>query len=174
MAQFYHKDIRLPAGNYAGQRWHFVTICCHQRLRLFSSRGRATWLVDALAREAAANQFAVHAYCTMPDHLHVLARGIDSASNLLVFVKGLKQKTGYEFKRMSHADLWQKKFYDHILRPRDSVDAVAAYIWMNPVRQGLCRDPKSYPYSGSFVLDWAKVKLSRDEWAPSWKAKTPA
>jgi REP-associated tyrosine transposase len=171
---FHHKNIRLAGADYKGRRWHFLTMCCEQRRRVFSSPHRAESLIRTLQREAVAKRFGVHAYCVMPEHLHILVAGLDAASDLLVFLKNFKQKTGYEFKRISGSDLWQKKFYDHILRPRDSVDAVAAYIWMNPVRRGLCTSAKSYPYSGSFVLDWASVKLSREDWVPSWKTKAPA
>ncbi len=109
----------------------------------------------------------------MPDHVHALVTGLAADSDLLLFVRKFKQKTSSEFKESRGAILWQKKFYDHILRPRDSVDGVAMYIWMNPVRQGICGDPKDYPYSGSFVLDWENLKLPRDEWVPQWKRKAP-
>jgi hypothetical protein len=68
--------------------------------------------------------------------------------------------------------LWQKKFYDRILRERDSFDGVAGYIWMNPVRKGLCSDPREYPYSGSFAVDWKKMMRPLESWVPEWKAKT--
>jgi putative transposase len=174
MTVFHHKNIRLGGENYRGCRWHFVTICCEQRRRFFSSPNRAAWLIQTLEREAVSKRFGVHAYCVMPDHVHLLVVGLDARTDLLAFVKGLKQKTGYEFKRISGRNLWQKKFYDHILRAGDSIDAVAAYVWMNPVRKGLSANPKSYPYSGSLLLDWASVKLSEEDWAPEWKTKAPA
>jgi REP element-mobilizing transposase RayT len=68
--------------------------------------------------------------------------------------------------------LWQKKFHDHILRERDNAIGVAGYIWMNPVRAGICADPRDYPHSGSFVItDWKKQFLPAEQWAPDWKAK---
>jgi hypothetical protein len=72
------------------------------------------------------------------------------------------------------AVLWQKKFYDHILRETDNFYAVAGYIWMNPVRAGLCNAPQEYPYSGSFVADWKKGFLPAAQWVPCWKTKSAA
>lgn len=110
----------------------------------------------------------------MPDHLHALVMGLDETSDLLVFLKLLKQKSGYEFRQEFHFDLWQKKFYDHILRREDSVPRVAGYIWMNPVRKGLCSDPRDYPYSGSFVADWRTEVATAEAWMPPWHERAPA
>ena len=118
--------------------------------------------------------FAVFAYCVMPDHFHLLVQGLAASSNLLAFVKTLKQKTAFEFERKFHRDLWQNKFYDHILRPNDSVEAVAAYIWLNPVRKGLCDTAQDYPFSGSFAVDWKQIVPPSEPWLPSWKKKLPA
>jgi putative transposase len=169
-----HKNIRLPAENYRGRRWHFVTMCCERRRRVFASKTRAGWMVEMMWSEAIANQFAIYAYCVMFDHLHVLVVGLSANSDLLLFIRRIKQATTSEFLRSTGALLWQKKFYDHILRQRDSVNSVAAYIWMNPVRKGICGDPKDYPFSGSFVLDWENLKLPREEWVPPWKSEMPA
>jgi len=166
---FLHKNIRLPAPRYEGEQWHFVTICCAGRRPLLIDAGRAAWIIDELRRHAAAHEMSVYAFCAMPDHLHVLVMGLRPTSHLLPFVKGLKQKTAYEFRKKVHRDLWQKKFYDHILRQDDSVERVAGYIWMNPVRKGICADPREYPYSGSFAIDWAKGLAPIGEWVPPWK-----
>ena len=93
----------------------------------------------------------------MPEHIHALVRGLELGSDLLIFLKGFKQETAYEFRKEFHAALWQKKFYDYILRHDDPAEAVAAYIWANPVRKGICGYVLQYPFSGSFVLDWKKL-----------------
>jgi putative transposase len=166
-----HKNIRLHPAKYRGVQWHFVTLCCEARRPIFANAARASWIVDELRQSSTSHNFAVHAYSAMPDHLHALVMGLDATSNLLVFLRSLKQKTAYEFRRRFHDDLWQKKFYDHILRQTDSVERVAAYIWMNPVRKGLCKAPHEYPYSGSFVLDWRKEVARVEAWVPPWKDK---
>ncbi len=124
------------------------------------------WLIDMLRQESVSAQFLVYAYCIMPDHLHVLVQGLDTTSDLLAFVKRLKQSTGYEFRKRFHRNLWQKKFHDHILRENEAVQSVAVYIWMNPVRKGLCANPSNYPYSGSFVLDWKNAPTPAKPWTP--------
>ena len=66
--------------------------------------------------------------------------------------------------------LWQKKYYDHILRTNERWESVACYIWLNPVRKGLCKRAEDWPYSGSFTVDWRKLMaLGVDPWVPPWK-----
>jgi REP element-mobilizing transposase RayT len=77
----------------------------------------------------------------MPDHVHLLLEGLYPTTDLLGFVKAVKTKSSTPFTRKTARPLWQKKFYDHILRRNDSPDDVAWYIWKNPVRAGLCRRP---------------------------------
>ncbi|HKN60732.1 MAG TPA: transposase [Candidatus Acidoferrales bacterium] len=170
--EFQHKNIRRPAAHYVGHRWYFVTFCCANRHAIFANAPEAEWFTGELRGQSESHRFAIHAYCVMPDHVHLLAFGLDSASDLLLFLKSLKQSTGYEFKRRFRRDLWQKKFYDHILRSHDTPERVAAYIWMNPVRKGICADPREYPYSGSFVQDWKQIAPVKP-WVAPWQMLTP-
>lgn len=167
--EFRHKNIRLPAAHYTGQRWYFVTLCCAHRRPVFADPMHAAWILEHLRQHSNASHFAVHAYCAMPDHLHALVLGLDTTSDLLTFLKHLKQETGYQFQKRSHRALWQKKSYDHVLRPKDSPERVAAYIWMNPFRKGLSRTPEEYPFSGSFIFDRKKLIAPAESWVPPWK-----
>jgi putative transposase len=169
---FVRGRIRLDAARYKGARWYFVTFCCAGRGPVFGDAERAPWMVEVLRQEATSHGFAVYAYCVMPDHVHVLVMGMGEASDLLMFLKILKQKTAYQFQKKFQRGLWQKRFYDHVLRENDSVERVAAYIWMNPVRAGFCKDGREYPYSGSFVVDWKREAAPVEAWVPPWKETT--
>ena len=171
MPEFRHKNIRLPAERYLGRKIHFVTLCFHNRRRLGSNPRIARWIIDELRKHAAASGFFVHAYCVMPDHLHMLAAGASDTSNLLKFVMSFKQETGEEFTRKTRRPLWQFKYYDHILRGNDSADRVAWYIWSNPVRKALRDTPAAYPFLGSFTAIGTKMLKGSapTKWTPPWK-----
>jgi len=166
-----HKNIRRPAAHYVGRRRYFITLCCAGRRHFFTAPANACWLVDELRDKSRQHAFAVDAYCVMPDHFHALIRGMELTSDLSVFVERFKQKTAHEFQRKFRSALWQKKFYDHILRAGDPAEGVAMYIWMNPVRAGLCAEPQEYPFSGSLVMDWKKLISPAKLWEPSWKSR---
>lgn len=131
-------------------------------------------MIAGLKKSAAKHGFFVHAYCVMPDHVHVLAAGSSDQSDLITFVMSFKQETGAVFARRMRKRLWQFKYYDHILRASDGADRVAFYIWMNPVRKGLCRAPSEYPYAGSYTQIGMKMFRSAlaPEWSPPWKPTT--
>ncbi len=169
--QFARKNIRLPALNYRGSGRFFITLCCERRRAILARPEFANRVIEILRDTATQNGFAVYAYCLMPDHMHALLEGLHSSSDLLRFVRNFKRKTTAAFRAHAPQTLWQKKFYDHILRPNDSSDRVAAYIWLNPVRKELCKDACDYPYAGSFVLEWKTVPRPVDRGCR--RAKTP-
>ena len=65
----------------------------------------------------------------------------------------LKRRTGYAFKQATGEPLWQEGFYDRILRSQECTRSVARYILANPVRAGLVRHPRAWPFLGSEVYD---------------------
>jgi putative transposase len=168
---FKRKNIRLHAPNYIGKRDYFVTICCHKRATLLAEKENAALILSHLQSSAAEYAFIVHASCAMPDHLHILAGGASDISNLLHFVNSFKQHTAYEFHERTGKQLWQYKFYDHILRSAGAVEDIALYIWMNPVRKGLCANPGDYPYSTSFLNVKHLHNPAAKPWIPPWKKK---
>jgi putative transposase len=166
---FHRKNIRLPAECYRGQRWFFVTVCCHERQPLLSDDTTSLEILSCLAAVSTAREFNIHAYCLMPDHLHFLAEGRTESSDLLEFVIDFKQQTSFDWQKRSAFPLWQKKYYDHVLRRVGSIDAIAWYIWMNPVRKGICEDPHKYLLSGSLTGLWKNGVRPSEAWIPPWK-----
>jgi len=164
-----HKNIRLPADRYRGTAWFFVTFCCENRERVFRQPTHAEWFLKHLRQASALHQLAIHAYCLMPDHIHLLTEGLQPSSDLLQFLKGVKQKSGFEYKQKTNSHLWQKKSYDHALRSSDPPDLVAWYIWMNPIRAGLCNKFHDYPWSGSLTSAGRPSTPPNRTWTPHWK-----
>ena len=166
---FHHKNIRLSPEKYIGKDWFFITICCAHRHNLFTTTKICTWFLSIIRADAASRSVAVHAFCIMPNHVHLLLEGMEPTADVLQFIKALKTKTSAPFNRKTAKPLWQKKFYDHILRQNDSPDDVAWYIWMNPVRAGLCDQPEEYPFLGSFTGMAPKPSTLHAPWIPPWK-----
>jgi len=166
---FRHRNIRLPRSEYLGTKAYFITVCCANRRPAFTTPRVCTWLLQVLKGEAGSKQFAIYAYCAMPDHLHFLAGGLTSTSDLQAFLKSFKIKTGRHYAAKTGRALWQKKFFDQILRSSVSLDAVAWYIWMNPVRGGLVQRVAEYPYSGSFTNSEPFMRPPVEEWLPDSK-----
>ena len=162
------KNIRLSAPSYIGRQHYFVTLCSFHRKKTFVDARRASWLVEVLRNVCATRNFAVQAYCLMPDHFHLLAEGLEPTSDLLNLVKTFKLKTSRTYFSQTSQNLWQRKFYDHILRPNESPESVAWYIWQNPVRRGLCATPQEYSFSGAFTSRIPRTHQPTNSWLPPW------
>jgi hypothetical protein len=102
----------------------------------------------------------------MPDHFHFLVEGISSTSDLLGFVKSFKIKSTRLYEWETSQVLWQKLYFDHILRSAESAESVAWYIWTNPVRAGLSLSVGEYPFAGSFTGLIERSVSQPDSWAP--------
>ena len=168
---YFHKNIRLDAANYIGKSVYFVTQCCHERRKYFADAARCEWLLSHLRQLSSAHAFAIPAYCVMPNHFHLLVDGLLPTSDFLKFMKSLKIKTSREFALESGTPLWQKKYFDHVLRSNESLDAVAWYIWLNPIRGALAPAPGLYPFAGSFTTEIPNCSTWPGFWAPPYKIK---
>lgn len=169
---FERKNIRLGKSRYRGRQIYFVTLCFHKRQRLGANPRVARWIIGQLRKHADDCEFGVHAYCLMPDHVHVLAAAAADSSDLVKFIEAFKQQTAVEFAWRTRRRLWQFKYYDRILRGADSAERVAWYIWLNPVRKGLCKEPREFPWLGSLTTAGAKILKGAPaaQWIPPWKA----
>lgn len=171
--QFRRKNIRLAPQNYLGFGIYFVTICSHNRNSYFADISFGHVASGHLISLSARHSFLLHAFCFMPDHVHILSEGNSPQSNLLRFITAFKQRTAMAAKNRIRGPLWQTKFYDHILREPFQLEFVASYIWANPVRKGFCEDAALYPLSGSQTFDWKKLCAQSTAWQPPWKEAVP-
>jgi putative transposase len=169
------KKIRLSASRYVGKQIYFLTFCTDERHAAFSNLSVGHWVLTRLLGASTKHEFGIRAYCAMPDHLHILTEALAADSGLVQFVSSFKQETGFAYQKRFHRRLWQPRFYDHILRKPEESERVAWYIWLNPVRKGLCISPQEYPLSGSFTFwDWRDRCAPVESWLPPWKvAKMP-
>jgi putative transposase len=71
-------------------------------------------------------------------------------NDLSIFMKLLKGYFAQQYNRRHkrHGTLWSERFKSVLLEGGPAVAAIAAYIDLNPVRAGLCEDPKDYRYCG--------------------------
>ena len=98
------------------------------------------------------HHWSVGPYVIMPDHVHFFCReSSEGATSLSIFVGKWKEWTSKFAKRRLgyQAPLWQKEFFDHVLRSEESLRKKIDYVWFNPVRSGLVADPEEWVYRGN-------------------------
>ena len=72
----------------------------------------------------------------MPDHLHLFVRGPDDF-RLGPWVGMLKQALAKQTASKGTSHIWQRGFFDHLLRNDESYGNKWNYVRENPVRAGL-------------------------------------
>lgn len=140
---------RLPTFSYTGPALYFLTFCTYQRRLAFVEGNTVHDTLLQIRQAAAKHQFALLAYCFMPDHVHLLVEATGDDSDLRRFVSAAKQHSGFAYGRRHHEKLWQAGYYDRVLRQSEDGRWVARYLLANPVRAGLVESPREYPFLGS-------------------------
>ena len=157
---------RLRAFSYVGKYAYFLTLCTHQRCPRFASADVAMSTLTQFRESAMAFAFEITAYCVMPDHAHLLCTALSDASDLIAFVGDAKQQSAYRSSKSIGGRLWQKGFYDHVLRDDDQTLAVVRYIVANPVRAGLANGIGEYPFCGSDAYSMQEIAECQEMWTP--------
>lgn len=77
---------------------------------------------------------------------HYLSRLFDVS----IYIKELKGRFAqwYNRRHRRYGVLWAERFKSVLIEEGQALSAVAAYIDLNPLRAGLCEDPKDYRYCG--------------------------
>lgn len=157
-----------PTFGYVGRHRYFLTFVTHDRRRVFTDADVVDPAWAQIRRAAERRAFRVIAYCFMPDHVHLVVKGVADDSDLKAFAKLAKQCTGYHYaKAHPGTRLWQHGANDHIVRDHvDLLDRVR-YVLHNPVVAGLAEKPEDYPFQGSqdfqiqALNDWRPEEFER-------------
>jgi putative transposase len=140
---------RAKGFSYVGLARYLVTCCTDRRALFFSDHQTVTETLIEIRQSTTRFDFALIAYCFMPDHLHLLLEATMECSDLCAFMHVMKQRTSFVFKKRTGRSLWQPSYHDHILRDEEAMPKVAQYVLENPVRAGLVASPQDYPFLGS-------------------------
>ncbi len=146
------KPLRLQHYDYAKNGAYFITICTHHHAHLFGEivgngldRSELRPTTAALIAEAELNQIPQHFasiqidhYVFMPNHVHLIllinqdlfaerSRPFPTVSTVIgLYKSGVSKKIGFP--------IWQKSFYDHVIRNQSEYEKIWGYIDGNPLR----------------------------------------
>jgi REP element-mobilizing transposase RayT len=129
----------------------FITFCTHQRRKLLASDAMHKAFITFATKACSDHNIAVGRYVIMPDHFHLFVRGPDDFQ-LGLWVGMLKQALAKHVTLTTTSPIWQRGFFDHLLRSDENYSQKWNYVWENPVRAGLVTKADDWPYSGEIVL----------------------
>ena len=100
-------------------------------------------------------RYRLHAWCIMPNHVHVL---IEPLTNLATIVHGwksftarwaLRNNTKLRLRIPSSNLFWMRDYWDRFIRDANHYGRVVQYIHENPVSAGLCSSADQWLWSSA-------------------------
>ncbi len=133
------RSIRLPAYDYATPAAYFVTTCTTNRLTLFQ-KARPKGIVERAWRSLPQRFPTVELdeFIVMPDHVHFLIHLLDDEASLPTLgqvvgtFKAFVAREINAHRGMVGASVWQRNYYEHIVRDDRELDRIRDCIVSNP------------------------------------------
>ncbi len=100
-----------------------------------------------LERTVPRDRWVIHAYCLMPNHVHLLVRLRESTLSVgvhrlhCVYARRFNERHGF----VGHA--FDARFSSTLIAGEAHHLEALRYIALNPVRAGLCDEPEDWPWS---------------------------
>jgi REP element-mobilizing transposase RayT len=129
----------------------FVTACTYRRRRLLANDAVNHAFVRFAERAYADYNIAVGRYVIMPDHIHLFVCGPNDFE-LGRWTGMLKQCLEKSIVSHESADpIWQRGFFDHMLRSDESYAQKWDYVRDNPVRAQLVKNADDWSHAGEII-----------------------
>ena len=144
----------LRTGRYSqANTEYFITFNIHNRSSIFEDVKIVRLFCKHITVNEKKNQCKWLTWVLMPDHFHGLLQ-LGEKVQLSKVIAEFKGTTAYKINAEldRKGKLWQTSFYDHALREEENRKNIARYIVANPLRKGLVKDIKKYPYWNSIYL----------------------
>lgn len=115
----------------------FITAVCHQRRPVLANEQEKTLLLAVMREVKAEIPFHLLAYVILNDHFHCLIRP-EADRDFSRIVQSVKLRFTRRWKREQAVEtsvtLWQRRFWDHVIRDSTDLQQHLDYIHYNPVK----------------------------------------
>lgn len=143
----------------------FLTAVTGGRRPLFDNADNIAFLLSILKNVKLLHPFAMKAWVVMPDHLHLLLHTVDGRFDRVMH--SFKRNVSARFCKcgIGEGEIWQKRYYDHVIRDDRDFFNHLDYIHFNPVHHGRVKRPAEFVFSsfqhyverGWYTLEWGSM-----------------
>ena len=153
-----NKTLRLKNYDYSQNGLYFITICTNKKIAYFGDIKKDKLILNSagemikrvwLDLDKKFNFIKLHNYIVMPNHFHAIIEITNSKNSTHIgniigafksistneYIKGVKNYNWLPF----YKRLWQKNYYEHIIRDEKSYFYILDYIKNNPLKWELDR-----------------------------------
>lgn len=153
---------------------YFFTVVTYGRKNIFANTENVKLLRNAFRHVMVKYPFTIDAFVLLPDHLHciwILPDNDMDFSNRWRLIKSFFTKECLrEYRNIANDSrtkkkeqaVWQRRFWEHLIRDDNDYEKHVEYIHYNPVKHGHVKSPKDWIYSsfhkyvrqGKYDLNW--------------------
>jgi putative transposase len=164
----WYRGLFVPGGTY-----FFTANLANRSERLFTENIEA--LREAYAYVVARHPFETVAIVVLPDHLHCVWTLPPDDKDFPMRWRLLKSRFSHAIsgdrpgRRKGERGVWQRRYWEHLIRDDDDLISHVNYIHGNPVKHGLVTDTDDWRHSSwhRWRRDYAaSLPPMPDEWRP--------
>ena len=139
------RSIRKKGYDYSLPGWYFVTICTFKRQPLLGAINNSQTVLSPIGNIASNiwSRIPIHfddvhldAVVFMPDHMHAIVNiGEMADTSLSILIQNYKSIVARKitnFTKSKIKQVWQRNYYEHIIRNEKSLNLIRLYIELNP------------------------------------------
>jgi putative transposase len=154
----------------------FFTVVTYKRSPIFKDDAAIDLLRQSFQITMTTHPFKMDAIVILPDHLHTIwtlpendsdfstrwkqIKGIFSRNYHSCTVEGISES----MRRKKEKGIWQRRFWEHVVRDQADFNRLCDYIHYNPVKHGLVNSPLEWKHSsfrqqvedGRYSKDWGQ------------------
>ncbi len=116
--------------------------------------------------------FIIHAWVVLPEHMHCVIELREGNHDFATRIRLIKSNFSKAIpkaeyisdvrKRRNERGIWQRRYWEHLIRDEADFKAHIDYVHINPVKHGLVKQVKDWPHStfhhlvkqGIYPEDW--------------------
>jgi len=163
-----YRRIYAPGGTF------FFTLVTHERRRVFIDDQTVSLLRDAFRSVLQNHPFTIEAAVVLPDHLNMIWRIPENDSDYATRWRLIKSHFTHHWEESrdnptnayrqlkGERAVWQRRYWEHLIRDDRDWQRHVEYIHYNPVKHGIVRAPLDWKVSSFHIF--VKQGLYSPEW----------
>lgn len=149
---------------------YFITGVTKNRIKFFKETKNVDLFWSNLRKTKQNYSFRLFGYVLLLDHFHFLIQ--PKESSISTIIGSFKKRVSQEYKKIHEIDyqfiLWQRRFWDHVIRNEDDLKFHLDYIHYNPVKHNYVDHPEDWNETsfhiwlkkGEYEIGWGYRELT--------------
>ncbi len=157
-----HSSYLLRKGRISkANHYYAITLVCYERKSLLANLIINRAVINEMKKLEKEKQINSNTFVLMPNHIHWLFQ-LNDIATLSEVIRNFKGRSATAYREFSKQKLWQKGFYDHLVRSDEDLTHCARYIVANPLRAHLIKTLQ-ITHIGTELFKCVAAGLPRDQ-----------